>query len=349
MKKIGDVKDDYENSMKNLLLHPHKTKGILDVANNVSVCDMTLPICIELHITNLCNLKCQWCIDRKMRENKAVMPIDTLLRLLDSIQGSNIGITIEGGGEPTMHPDFDTFIQACHERDIHIGLITNGTKRLNKNIIPYFDYIRVSVDSSTPEEYKMEKGVDYFNDVISNLHFIRKYNKECTLGISYVLSRRNYQHLSQLIEVTKDIGLNFIRMRNVEENESLSLTPEMMEEVQKQINLYQRDKNVGIVLTKDTQTDQTDNKNYPCIAHSLRAMIVATGDVMMCSKRRHDPICLGNINEQDFKEIWNSDKRIETSKKLMQADSQVGCAVCRITKYNELFCNIIKVKSKNFV
>lgn len=349
MKNVEKPKEDYENSMKKLLLHPEKTKRILEVANDVTPCDLTMPICIELHITNLCNLNCEWCIDQKIRANKAVLPIETLIRLLDSIKGSEIGITIEGGGEPTMHPDFETFIKACHERNIHIGLITNGTRRLSTEIIPYFDYFRVSLDSSNPEEYIVEKGVDHFHDVISNLHFIRKHNEECTLGVSYVLNRRNYQHLSQLFEVTKDMELNFIRMRNVEENIELSLTPEMMLEVEHRIDEYQKDKNVGIVLSKDTQTGQTDNMNLPCIAHSLRALILASGDVMMCAKRRHDPIYLGNINEQDFGEIWNSEKRVEASKKLREAENQMGCAVCRITKFNELFYNISKVKSKNFV
>ena len=163
------------------------------------------------------------------------------------------------------------------------------------------------------------------------------------------MNKRNDLNLSQLFNAIQDIDLNFIRMRNVEENEELSLTPEMMADVQRQINEYQDNRKMGIVLSKETQTDKTDNANLPCIAHSLRALILANGNVMMCAKRRHDPICIGNINEQDFCEIWTSERRIEASKKLREEHNQIGCAVCRITKYNELFYYISQVKSANFV
>ena len=84
------VKEDYVNSMTKLLMHSEKTKRILDVTNQIIPCDLTMPICIELHLTNVCNLKCEWCIDRKVRTDKAVLPLDTLIRLLDSIQGKEM-------------------------------------------------------------------------------------------------------------------------------------------------------------------------------------------------------------------------------------------------------------------
>lgn len=341
--------ENYENSMQKLLLHSQKCQGILDMLCHNTRYDKTFPVCIELHLTNLCNLNCDWCIDRKIRADQASIPLPTLIRLLDCIRGSNIGITIEGGGEPTLHPNFDEFVIACHERNINVGLITNGTRKLSRNIIEYFDYIRISIDSSTPEEYVIEKGKNYFNQIIENLHYVRDNNSKCVLGLSYVLNNRNYRNLSHLFQIIEDIDVDFIRFRNVEENEELSLTEKMMLQVEEEIDAYRQNTAVDIVLSRDTQTNQTNNLNLPYVAHSIRALITASGDMMLCSKRRHDPIVLGNINQQDFSEIWNSEKRISVSQKLLNRDSQIGCAVCRITKYNELFYNINRVKSKNFI
>lgn len=349
--KLAQVSEstDYENSVNKLLLHTIKCQNIMDIALNKRMYDPSLPICIELHLTNVCNLNCDWCIDKNIRCYQEEIPLPSLIRLLENIKGSNIGITIEGGGEPTMHKCFDEFISECYKRNISIGLITNGTKHISKELLKCFNFIRVSIDASTPEEYLIEKGKDYFYSVIDNLRHIRENNKDLVLGLSYVLNNRNYKNLNILFNELRGIDINFLRLRNVEENENLSLTESMMEEVKQTLDKYCLEYSIKAVLSTETQTTQTDNNNLPCIAHSLRAMINATGDVFLCSKRRHDPIVIGNINSDDFLDVWNSDKRIHAAMKLLDKNNQKGCSVCRVTKYNELFLNVTKVKSQNFI
>jgi radical SAM protein with 4Fe4S-binding SPASM domain len=94
---------------------------------------------------------------------------------------------------------------------------------------------------------------------------------------------------------------------------------------------------------------QKDNEGLPCIGHALSCVIQANGDVVMCEKRRHDPVVFGNINKQRFGEIWTSNHRKEVSRKLMNPESQKGCEVCRITKFNRYFSRLGQLKTRNFI
>lgn len=338
-----------ENSINKLLLNSIKCKNLIDIAFNRMDYDSSLPISIELHLTNRCNLNCEWCVDRPIRKNIEEIPFSSLLRLLDFLEGNNIGITIEGGGEPTVYAHFEEFVLECAKRNINIGLITNGVKRLSPTIIQYFNWIRVSLDAATPEEYIREKGKDYFNTIIENIRFMRENSRELVLGVSYVLTNRNYQSLCKLFVLLEDIRINYIRFRNVEEYKELTLTASMMDEVQETIDKFKLKLPINMILSTDTQTCQSNNNMLPCIAHSLRSIIHANGEVVLCEKRRHDPIVLGNIINDDFLEIWNSEKRISAARKLLNKDSQNGCTICRITKFNELFHGLTQVKTSNFI
>jgi radical SAM protein with 4Fe4S-binding SPASM domain len=338
-----------ENSLTKLLLNSTKCNNLIDVAFNRRIYDPSYPISIELHLTNRCNLNCEWCVDKPIRSNRKDIPLEALIRLLDFLAEKNIGITIEGGGEPTIYDHFDEFVWACHERKISIGLITNGVRPLSSAVTRCFNWIRVSLDAATPEEYLREKGKDYYHTIIENIRNIRKMNREVVLGLSYVLTRRNYQNLSLLFHRLNGMDINYIRFRSVEEYEDLNLTGSMMREIGEVIQAHQNKVDFQMTLSTDIQTYQSNNNSLPCIAHSLRSIIHANGEVVLCEKRRHDPVILGNIVNESFPDIWNSDKRIAASRKLLDQACQEGCMVCRITKFNELFFNLTKVKTSKFI
>lgn len=65
--------DKFEYSKLKLLLNNEKVNSILDVRNGVKKMDDHFPISIELHLTDCCNLKCEWCTDKELRQNKAVL------------------------------------------------------------------------------------------------------------------------------------------------------------------------------------------------------------------------------------------------------------------------------------
>ena len=92
-----------------------------------------------------------------------------------------------------------------------------------------------------------------------------------------------------------------------------------------------------------------NNNGLPCVAHSLTSIVHADGTVNLCEKRRHDEICLGNVNDKSFEDIWNSNTRIRATSKLLCSECQNGCDVCRVTGFNEVFWHLTNINTKAFI
>ena len=89
--------DEFEYSKLKLLLNIDKVNSIMDVANGKKMLDKSFPISVELHLTDLCNLKCSWCTDKELRKNKATLSLETIRKIFKEFAEHNTGITLEGG------------------------------------------------------------------------------------------------------------------------------------------------------------------------------------------------------------------------------------------------------------
>ncbi len=341
--------DEFEYSKLKLLLNNEKVNSILDVRNGMKKMDEQFPISIELHLTDNCNLNCEWCTDKSLRQNKAVMDLQVIKRLFREFWQHGTGVTLEGGGEPTLHPDFKEIVAAGKASNIDMGLISNGTVDIS-DCIDGLKWVRISLDSSTQDEYKREKGVDCFERVLGNLEKMSKARNpmDTFIGVGYVLTTRNQSNLVELIKQLDSIGIDYIYLRPVEESEDITPSLESLLDLRKKLAELTANTRIRYMLAiSDRIVDR--NAGLPCIAHSLTSVIHANGEMALCEKRRTDGIILGNVYESSFEEIWVSPYREQISQKLLDAECQGGCSACRITGFNMIFEQLEKVHSKHFI
>ncbi len=341
--------DEFEYSKLKLLLNNEKVNSILDVRNGIKKMDEHFPISVELHLTDVCNLNCEWCTDKELRQNGAVMEIPVIERLFREFWRYGTGVTLEGGGEPTLHPDFHKVVETGQRNGLDMGLITNGTVDISESI-HMLHWARVSLDSSTKEEYRKEKGVDCFDRVLGNLEKMSAArNPEHTfLGVGYVLTTRNQGSLIELIRQLDKMGIDYIYLRPVEEAADITPSLESLLDLRKKLAEMTSKTRIKYMLAiSDRVVDR--NAGLACIAHSLTSIIHANGDVALCEKRREDGIILGNVRENSFEDIWVSPYREQVSQKLLKPECQSGCSACRVTGFNMIFEQLGKVHSKRFI
>ncbi|MDE6947289.1 MAG: radical SAM protein [Anaeroplasmataceae bacterium] len=341
--------DEFEYSKLKLILNNKKVDSILRVKNHLKNVDEFFPISVELHLTDLCNLNCEWCTDKELRKNKATLDLKVIEKLFCEFGNHGTGVTLEGGGEPTLHPCFRQVVETGKKFNIDMGLITNGIMDISE-FVQAFRWIRVSLDSSTKEEYRREKGVDCFERVLENLEKISQTRKpkETFLGVGYVLTTRNGANLLELVKRLDSIGVDYIYLRPVEEAEEITPSLESLLDLRRHLAKLTEDTRIKYMLTiNDRVVDK--NAGMPCVAHSLTSIIHANGDVALCEKRREDGIILGNLSENSFEKIWLSSYRMEASQKLLHAECQKGCGPCRMTGFNRIFEQLEKVHSKHFI
>lgn len=341
--------DEFEYSKLKLLLNTEKMDSVMQVANGEKLLDDFFPISVELHLTDTCNLNCSWCTDKELRKNGATLPLETIERLFEEFGRHCTGVTLEGGGEPTLHPHFKEIVDSGSRYGVDLGLITNGTVDISETVHK-LKWVRVSLDSGNAEEYKAEKGVEAFERVLGNLSKMTEMRnpQKTFIGVGYVLTKRNQNNLKSLIERLDAIGVDYIYMRPVEEAADITPTVDELLDLRKQLVEYTKKTRIKYMLTiADRVVDK--NNNLPCIAHSLTSIIHANGEVSLCEKRRNENIILGNVNDSSFQTIWESTYHEQITQRLLNPECQDGCSACRITGFNMIFDNLNRLNTKHFI
>jgi MoaA/NifB/PqqE/SkfB family radical SAM enzyme len=121
-------------------------------------------------------------------------------------------IQFTGGGEPTVHRDFDKLFNYALSLGLHVALVTNGVK-INPDAIGGAAWVRVSLDAGTEETYRSlrraPRGV--FEKVLLHVRQLATL-KRVALGIGFVVTRENHHEVGQAIDLAEDIGADNIRI-----------------------------------------------------------------------------------------------------------------------------------------
>ncbi len=337
-----------EVGLEKILLFPAKVESMK--RNNCVTVDETYPISVELSLTNRCNLKCVWCSDADLRDRlDGEMDRETLFRLLIDLKtGGTRGITIEGGGEPTVHRHFLDVVDGARGLGLHLGLISNGV------LIPYahrvqdFDWIRISLDAATPNQYFQAKGVDAFKKVIDNLMTLVDHKNGTTLGVGYVVCNLNDDpvELEKLVRMLRKIRVSYIHFRPVVDH------PEMDSHVDLSFLKKYETENFSVMISAMEENLVQGNAGLPCLAHSLSSVVTAEGSVFICGRlnifETWEPI--GNLQRQSFRAVWRSDKRREQVRRINDPEfCRAHCPRCRMTKYNVLLDKMGRMRTRNFI
>ncbi|MDR1309604.1 MAG: radical SAM protein [Deltaproteobacteria bacterium] len=347
----GPSRGPDEIGLEKILLFPEKLAGLGD--NRLGV-DGLYPVSVELSLTSACNIACRWCSDLKSRalcrDRLDLGVLDGLFR--DLAAGGTRGVTIEGGGEPTLWPDFAEASRLAVANGLSVGLITNGTNLFPPSLDPgfysIFQWIRLSLDATGPGQYRELKGGDFFGRVLEGLSTLASLSPAPTLGVGFVLTSLNDDPaaLRDLAARVRDLGADYLHLRPVVDH------PEM--------SSHRPPADLSGLETGSFSVNSgalTDNKGQgndglPCLAHSLSAVITADGSVFLCGRRNDDPATgsMGNIIEAPFREIWRGTRRLSQARLAARGEYCLShCPQCRMTKYNRLLGNLERLRTRDFI
>ncbi|MCK9376430.1 MAG: radical SAM protein [Syntrophobacterales bacterium] len=336
-----------EIGLEKLFLHPAKMQALLD--SQAEGVDRTYPISVELSLTNRCNLKCIWCSDADLRYRQGInsdLDDKTLFALFDDLkEGGTGGVVLEGGGEPTLHRHFRPVVEKLSEVGLGAGLITNGLTPLPADVLKAMQWVRISLDASTPEEFQALKGYDGFEKV---LHHIYQFAASCPMvGVGYVVTNRNLYDLETLVLRLRRYGVSYIQFRPVVDCPDLASGHQDLVYLKR----YQT-ASFSVFVDGMHENAVAGNDGLPCRAHSLTTVISGDGSVFLCGRLNIHPWLrpLGNIREQSFRDIWLGSERRRQA--LQVGDSrfcETHCPTCRLAKFNKLLARLKRTKSSHFI
>ncbi|MDL2226299.1 radical SAM protein [Deltaproteobacteria bacterium OttesenSCG-928-M10] len=341
-----------EVGLQKVLLFPEKLASLKE--NGPAGRDLTYPVSVELSLTNQCNQNCLWCSDRDLRQRCPDRMTPEILADLfsDLADGGTRGVTIEGGGEPTVSPYFTRAVASALDRDLAVGLITNGLDmfppELPPNFYRRFEWIRISLDAADRWQYLKLKGVDGFDQVLAAIGRLAQLAPEVTLGVGYVLTNRNDEpdHLQNLVLTLRSLGVDYLQIRPVVDH------PDLVSRLPLGFLKKFETSDFSVNLAALSENEPSGNQNLPCLAHSLSTVIGADGAVWLCGRLNTAPgaVPVGRLTETSFKDIWQGPERARQTAQAASAEfCRTHCPQCRMTKYNQLLADIDRLKTRNFI
>ena len=283
---------------------------------------------IYVEITNSCNLKCSFCPESK--RVKEFIGVEKFEHIINEVKEYTNLVALHVKGEPLLHPNLKEILEICNKNDILVNITTNATLlEKNKEIIIESAAVRqlnLSLHSITKNENN--ENYNFENYINSVLKVSKEILEKTNIIISYRLwNLENIEENNENYYILNCLGKAF----NVEN----------LSEIAK--------KNEFVKLSENAFLNQDLEFVWPSIdgefvsdsgtCHGLRnqVAILVNGDVVPCCLDGEGCINLGNIFEESFKDIINS----EYSKEFIKAfeENRVIHNLCKRCGFREKFNN----------
>lgn len=299
------------------------------------------PGLVQLDVTNNCNNDCIacWCNspflgDRRMTPEvkRQHLPLTRVVELLDELwQMGTREIYMAGGGEPFMHPDIMAIVRKVKQLGFTLFINTNFTlvdrARAQQLIDLGVDHLTVSMWAGTAETYSLvhpNKTQERFTELCDVLRFMNQRKRERPLVKLYqVISCLNFHEIPEMVRLAHQTGCESVEftlvdtmpdatesllLNDSERRRALKLVQQARQEAALGVELF----NIDLFERRISNTDSTRGEHDSDFIHSIPctigwtfSRILPDGNVNACLKAHRIPV--GNIFEQSFREIWNSE------------------------------------------
>jgi MoaA/NifB/PqqE/SkfB family radical SAM enzyme len=286
------------------------------------------PYCIDLIINDLCNLGCCYCSGSVNRGRKDKLPIDALIKILDSAKGlfvREISLT-SLTGEPTGFKEIRCLMEEIKRRSFVGTLLTNGTL-LDAGFALFvrkiqWDIMVLSLDSFTPGiQYRSRPDTlrnNYLEKIIEFLEYSARDNPQLKLDLNMVVNKFNYRDVPNYFKKAQDYGIkNITLLKLVKMNdkyEEFALDEKQTAEFRAMLKsldspiyfnrLEWIDEGKGMANSIQQEAVKTDdNSRRKCFFHLYKILIDCDGRILKCNgDTQKTQFC---VSQNNLTQIYN--------------------------------------------
>jgi len=226
---------------------------------------MFSPISINLDLTSACNFSCPFCVDSKLINTGKSLTLGEIKKTIHTLHSHGLlSVILVGGGEPTLHKDFEEIVHYIKSKRLQVGVVTNGS-RLEKietvaEELEDKDWIRISIDAGAEGVYKdlhLPKHRVMLGGILDKAKKVKKKNPIISMGYSFVVVwegveingrrlRSNLEEMVRSVELAKEFSFDYVSFKpclirfNESQRETLLKDVEKMreKEIVDQIQIY---------------------------------------------------------------------------------------------------------------
>lgn len=290
-----------------------------------------------IEVTTRCNLNCAVCVRQVWSDPLHDMAWETFEKTIEDLRAfPDLQRLVFGGyGEPLVHPRLPEMLALASTLRVPLTVTTNGLlldEAMARCLLTsQVDWVVISLDTVHTQAYdgvRIAGGLDRVLDNARRLMELAEQRSEfpLNLGLEFVATRSNRDHLLRLREIAADLGATKALVSNL-----LPHTEAMGDEI-----LYDSDRPLSLPLSwpvKTTRGIVWGRMDLPrmkwgawrqCRFVLDRAVVVGwDGGVSPCYPLMHSypyyiygrrknvsRYVLGNVNDQSLVDIWQSEEYV---------------------------------------
>ncbi len=309
------------------------------------------PVYVEIGPTNRCNHNCIFCALDWLEKGVQEIDKSVLIPALKDMAFYGVkSVMFAGEGEPLLHKDISIFTREAKKYGLDVSMTTNGTQFTQEKIeqcLPHLSWIRFSMNAGTSETYaKVHKTNQRdFGKVIKNIENAVKFRSEnrleTTIGVQLLMIPHNLNETGKLAGILKDIGADNLQVKPYSHHPSslndFSINPEEYNRIEEQLKKFNSE-NFEIKFRRKTLERIQEGINYPnCYGLPFFALIDSAANIIPCNLfYNNEEFTYGNLYKENFREIWEGEKRKEILKKLEKrgvSECRLGCRLDADNRY----------------
>jgi len=300
------------------------------------------PIYVELSPTNVCNHKCTFCAYRHLKAPKQEWSLERAMQVGGELARAGVkAVMIAGEGEPCLYPHMKVLVTFLHHAGIKVAITTNGSQDMTE-YAEYCDWIRISFNGSTAEEYKAMHGVDGFDIALQNTMNICGLTKT---QMQMVYVGQDIGNMNKLIRTVGKAGVRTFQIKQYNamaaQDDHPTVQPLTTEQVRQlrgewfSNGIYTRVEGLPEVIVRSGLAAGCERPYKACYALDFQCEILSNYDINGCQVMKGtEDYRWGNIESMPFDEAWHSSasKRRQT----ILTSPRKGCMDrCRPHQNNE--------------
>ncbi len=302
--------------------------GLSKITGNAVIAG--LPMAIGFEPTTSCNLRCPECPSglRSFTRPTGMLEQSLYERTIDQLSDTLLYLTFYFQGEPYLHPRFLEMVTYAAKRNIYTATSTNAhyltPEMAEKTVTSGLDKIIISLDGTTQETYqqyriggKIEKVLEGTRNLIEAKRTLK--SKTPHVVFQFLVVRPNEHQIKDVFKLASELGVDEVKLKTAQIYEY-----ENGNELIPTIDKYSRYR---------AQADGTYTIKNKLLNHCWKmwhsCVITWDGTLVPCCFDKDSEHPMGSLQQNTFREIWNSTSYKNFRAALIKSRSEVEiCKNC---------------------
>jgi MoaA/NifB/PqqE/SkfB family radical SAM enzyme len=308
-----------------------KTLRHLDRLAGWQVGQKPAPVTVEWDLSNRCSLGCQDChfahthSKGPWTQKSRLLPMafegtgdladmGLVERVCAEMGRSGVrGIVWSGGGEPTLHPEWEDAVMLAAERGLEQGMYTLGghfTAKTGAFLADIAAWVVVSLDAADADTYAIEKNVPRSRFQAACDGIVHLVGHKAAIGVSFLLHSKNWTKAQDMLALSRMLGATYATFRpaiqfRADAPSKPSGDRAWIHAALPMLESLARQSDVEVDPLRFQQYADWQGHGYTaCHGVRLNTTVTPDGRVWLCPQRRGVGAPLGDLRTESFANIW---------------------------------------------